>query len=300
MQNYDVVIIGGGPAGLAAGIYAARGCLRTLVVEQAILGGQIVLTNEVENYPGFPDVVSGYQLGQSFELQAQKHGVEIRQSIVSDLDLQTKTVKLGNEIIHARYIVIATGAQSRKLDIPGELEFTGRGVSYCATCDGAFFKGKNLAVIGGGDSAVEEAIYLSKIASKVTLIHRRAELRAAKIIQERAFANSQIEFLLSHVPTEITGTRTVEKLILQNTLTNELSEKNFDGVFIYVGQIPNTEFLRNQLKLDDSNFIVTNEKMETSVKGVYAVGDVRNTVLRQVVTAAADGAIAATEITKVA
>lgn len=300
MQNYDVVIIGGGPAGLSAGIYAARGCLKTLVIEQAILGGQIVLTNEVENYPGFPEVLSGFQLGQFFELQAHKHGVEIRQAIVTELDFDSKTIKLGNDTIQARFIVIATGAQSRKLGIPGESEFQGRGVSYCATCDGAFFKGKQLAVIGGGDSAVEEAIYLSKIASKVTVIHRRAQLRAAKIIQERAFGNPKIDFMLSYTPVEIRGTRTVEQLVLQNTISQDQIEKSVDGVFVYIGQIPNTHFLQNQLKLDELNFVITNDKMETSVPGIYAVGDVRNTVLRQVVTAAADGAIAATEITKLA
>ncbi|MFC1477979.1 thioredoxin-disulfide reductase [Candidatus Margulisiibacteriota bacterium] len=298
MQEYDVVIIGGGPAGLTAGIYAARARLKTLIIEMAITGGQIVLTSEIENYPGFPEIQTGFELGQAIEKQAKNFGVEIRQGIVSQVDLENKTVELGNERIEGKYIVVATGSEPGKLGISGEKEFFGRGVSYCATCDGAFFKDKVVAVIGGGDSAVEEAIYLSKIAAKVYVIHRRDELRAVKIIQEKAFANPKIEFLLSHIPVEIKGDKTVDSIVLENKKNGENVTKEVNGVFFYVGQNPNSGFLKGQCKLDDNGFIITSEKMETSVDGVYAAGDVRDTVLRQVVTAAADGAVAASEIAK--
>ncbi|MFH1429421.1 MAG: thioredoxin-disulfide reductase [Candidatus Margulisiibacteriota bacterium] len=298
MLEYDVIIIGGGPAGLSAGIYAARARLKTLVIEQAITGGQIVLTSEIENYPGFPELQTGFELGQAIEKQAKKFGVEIKQGIVSSVDLKSKTIEFGKENITGKYIVVATGSEPGKLGITGEAEYFGRGVSYCATCDGAFFKDKVVAVIGGGDSAVEEAMYLSKIAAKVYLVHRRDELRAVKIIQEKAFANSKIEFLLSHIPIEIKGDKTVNSIVLQNKKTGENVKKEISGVFFYVGQNPNTGFLKGQCKLNEKGFIVTNEKMETSVDGVYAAGDVRDTVLRQVVTACADGAVAASEIAK--
>jgi len=300
MTAYDVIIIGGGPAGLTAAIYTARAGLTVIVLEQAIAGGQIVLTSEVDNYPGFPETLSGFTLGQNLEAQAKKFGVQIRQTIVSQLDLNRKTVSVGPETIQAKSIVLATGSEPRKLGIPGETEFRGRGVSYCATCDGAFFKDKVVVVIGGGDSAVEEAIYLSKIASKVFVVHRRTALRAVKVIQDKAFANPKIEFVMPYVPTEITGDKTVETIILQNKETGEILTKEVQGIFFYVGQLPNTGFLNGQVKLDENGFIITNEKMETSLPGVYAIGDVRNTVLRQVVTAAADGAIAASEIAKLA
>jgi len=298
MLAYDVIIIGGGPAGLTAAIYAARARLSTLVLEQAIVGGQIILTSEVENYPGFDEVIGGAELAMKMEKQARRLGVEIQQQIVSSIDLHAKTLSINDTVYSAKALVIATGTQPKKMGIPGEDTLVGRGVSYCAVCDGAFFKGKVVAVIGGGDAAVEESLYLSRLASKVFLIHRRDALRAEKIIQEKAFATSNIEILWSLRPVEIKGARIVEQVILENVKTGEKTELPVNAVFVYIGQQPNTDFLNGQLNLDATGFIVTNEKMETSIPGVYAIGDVRDTVLRQVITAAADGAVAASEIAK--
>ena len=299
MQKYDVVIIGGGPAGLSAGIYAGRARLKTLILEQALLGGQIVLTNEVDNYPGYPEMVTGMFVGEAMEKQARKFGVEIRQAMITQVNLKNKIIEIGDETIEASFIIVATGAESRKIGVTGEAELRGRGVSYCATCDGPFFKDKVLAVVGGGDSAVEEAIYLSNIAQKVYLVHRKNNFRAIKIIQERARANPKIEFVNPYEVQEFQGSKLLEKIVLKNPETGEKRILEAAGAFIYIGQIPNTSFLAGQLDLDDHNFIKTNDKMETSLDRIYAIGDVRTTVLRQVVTAAADGAIAASEIAKI-
>jgi len=293
-----MIIIGGGPAGLSAGIYAARSRLKTIIFEQSILGGQMATTDEIENYPGTIDIISGQELAKKMIRQAKRLGVEIKQTIISEINLENKTLTTKENSYKAKKIIIATGARPRQLNIPGEREFLRKGVSYCALCDGAFFKDKEICVIGGGDSAIEEAIYLTRYAKKVYIIHRKDSLRAALISQEKALANSKIEILFSHIPIKIQGTHSVEQIILENTKTKEKITKPIQGVFIYIGQIPNTDFINNQLKLDDTGFIITNEKMETSKEGIYAAGDVRQTNLRQVITAAADGAIAASEIVK--
>ncbi len=294
-KNYDVVIIGAGPAGLAAGLYASRGGLKTAIFEKALVGGQIVLTTEVENYPGINDKVSGFDIIDRMKNQAESFGVKIIEEGVDAMGLRgiCKLIETSSGIYEARTVIIATGAHPRKLNIPGEQKLTGRGVSYCATCDGALYRGKKVAVVGGGDSAVEEALFLTKFAEKVYIIHRRDKLRAQKILQDRAFKNPKIEFIWNSVPQEILGTDAVTGILLYNKETKKRKELEIDGVFIYVGIIPNTELLEGKVNLDDHGFILTDETMHTNIPGVYAAGDVVHKVLRQVVTAAADGAIAA-------
>ncbi|HHW06071.1 MAG TPA: thioredoxin-disulfide reductase [Clostridia bacterium] len=293
---YDQLIIGGGPAGLTAGLYAARAGRRVALIEKAMPGGQAFLTSEIENYPGFPEGIGGPELMMAFQQQATRFGLEIINAEIVSVDLagdiKTLTAADGKEY-RARTVIIATGAQPKKLGVPGEEEFRGRGVSYCATCDGAFFRGKKVAVVGGGDSAVEEAIFLTRFASEVVLIHRREELRAINVLQERARSNEKIRFRLNHVVEAILGDQKVERLRLKHVVTGEVTEEDFDGVFVFVGTQPNTKFVEGVLALDEQGRIITNETMGTSVKGVFAAGDVRNTPLRQVATAVGDGAIAA-------
>lgn len=293
---YDQLIIGGGPAGLTAGLYAARAGRRVALIEKAMPGGQAFLTSEIENYPGFPEGIGGPELMMAFQQQATRFGLEIINAEIVSVDLagdiKTSTAADGKEY-RARTVIIATGAQPKKLGVPGEEEFRGRGVSYCATCDGAFFRGKKVAVVGGGDSAVEEAIFLTRFASEVVLIHRREELRAINVLQERARSNEKIRFRLNHVVEAILGDQKVERLRLKHVVTGEVTEEDFDGVFVFVGTQPNTKFVEGVLALDEQGRIITNETMGTSVKGVFAAGDVRNTPLRQVATAVGDGAIAA-------
>lgn len=293
-RSYDVVILGGGPAGLAAGLYTTRSRLRTLLLERGIPGGQIALTEQVENYPGLEEVL-GLELGERMLHHAQKFGMEVQFTEVEGVDLGGlwKRVKMSKYEILCKVLIIATGSEHAKLEVPGEEELSGRGVSYCAVCDGAFFRDKELIVVGGGDAAVEEGIYLTRFASKVTLIHRRDELRAKKIIQERAFRNPKMEFLWSHVVERINGKSQVAGVTLRNLKTGQLFDKPVDGVFIYVGLRPNCEFLENALPCDDQGHIHVNHRMETSFPGVYAVGDVRQSSARQVVSAAGDGATAA-------
>ncbi len=298
---HDVVIIGGGPAGLTAGIYAARGGLKALICEEKLLGGQIVLSFEVENYPGFPDGISGMELIERFTKQAEKFGVEITYEGVEKIEdhREHKSVYLTNgTCIKTKTVIIAAGATADKLGCPGEKKFTGKGVSYCATCDGAFFRGKTVAVIGGGDSALEEALYLTNLAKKVYIIHRRDSLRAIKILQDRAMQNDKIEFIFNHIVKEIQGDKFVNGLLLENTKTKELTRLPVDGVFIYIGTTPNTEFVKDLIELDEEGYIIVNDKMETNVPGIYAAGDIRVSPLRQVVTAASDGAIAASSAQK--
>ena len=293
---YDVIIIGGGPAGLAAGIYAARGGLKTLICEEKVYGGQIVMSYEVENYPGFPKGISGMDLMDSFIKQAEKFGVEMNYDGVKSIEDEGKSKNVilsSGTKLSTKTIIIAAGASPNRLNCPGEKKFTGKGVSYCATCDGAFFRGKPVAVVGGGDSAIEEALYLANLASKVYIIHRRDQLRAVKILQDRAFANKKIEIIFNHVVKEIQGDKFVNGVLIENTQTHKLSRLEVDGVFIYVGLTPNTEFVSDIIKLDEEGYIITNERMETNVAGIFAAGDIRVTPLRQVLTAAADGAIAA-------
>lgn len=297
MQNYefDTVILGGGPAGLSAGIYASRGAVSTAIIDTSMLGGQPSNYLELENYPGFP-IIGGYDLMEKFEEHADKFGVQKfpMQEIVSvDLKSNPKIIKTQEAEFRAKTVIIACGAQPMKLGVPGEAEFVGRGVSYCAVCDGAFYKNKVVAVVGGGNAAVEEAMYLTKFADKVYVIHRRNELRADKIVQERAFKNEKIEFVWDSVVKEIRGENLVNTAVLENVKTKELSNLNVDGVFPYIGMTPNIEGISGQVEQDANGFIIVDETMKTSLDGVYAVGDVRKTPLRQVITAAADGAVGA-------
>jgi thioredoxin reductase (NADPH) len=297
MKSFDVIIIGGGPAGLSAAIYAARGNLKTAVFEKALIGGQINITYEVENYPGIPEVLSGFELSDRIKQQADKFEPEFIQEEIIKVDFETKdgykTVISDEEEYKAKTIIISTGAHPRKIGCPGEEELTGRGVSYCATCDGALYRDKVVAVIGGGDSAVEEGMFLTKFAKKVYVVHRRDELRAVKSIQDRAFKNEKMEFIWDSVVEEIKGDNLVSHMTLKNRKTEEITDVEVDGVFIYIGILPSNELLKEQIKLDDWGFVPTNEFMETNIKGVYAVGDLRVTPLRQVITACSDGAIAA-------
>lgn len=291
---FDVVILGGGPAGFSAAIYAARGAVSTAIVDVNMLGGQPSNYLELENYPGF-QLVGGYDLMEKFEEHADKFGVKkFPMQEIEKVDLAQKKIYTKEYDFSAKSIIIATGAQPQKLGVLGEKEFVGRGVSYCAVCDGAFYKDKAVAVVGGGNSAIEEAIYLTKFAKKVYVIHRRDKLRADKIIQERAFKNQKIEFIWDSIVFEIQGENTVKSILLKDTQTDKISKLDVDGIFPYIGISPNTELFSGQLNQDKYGFIITDTTMATSVDGVYAIGDVRNTPLRQVVTAASDGAIGAT------
>lgn len=293
-KNFDVVILGGGPAGFSAAIYAARGAVSTAIVDVNMLGGQPSNYLELENYPGF-QLVGGYDLMEKFEEHADKFGVKkFPMQEIEKVDLAQKKIYTKEYEFSAKSIIIATGAQPQKLGVFGEKEFVGRGVSYCAVCDGAFYKDKIVAVVGGGNSAIEEAMYLTKFAKKVYVIHRRDKLRADKIIQERAFKNQKIEFIWNSIVFEIQGENTVKSILLKDTQTDKTSKLDVDGIFPYIGISPNTELLSGQLNQDKYGFIITDTTMATSVDGVYAIGDVRNTPLRQVVTAASDGAIGAT------
>lgn len=293
-KNFDVVILGGGPAGFSAAIYAARGAVSTAIVDINMLGGQPSNYLELENYPGF-QLVGGYDLMEKFEEHADKFGVKkFPMQEITKIDLAKKKIYTKEYEFSAKSIIIATGAQPMKLGVKGEKEFIGRGVSYCAVCDGAFYKDKIVAVVGGGNSAIEEAMYLTKFAKKVYVIHRRDKLRADKILQEKAFKNQKVEFIWNSIVLEIQGENTVKSIVLKNLQTDKMSELKIDGIFPYIGISPNTELFSGQLNQDKYGFIITDTTMATSVDGVYAIGDVRNTPLRQVVTAASDGAIGAT------
>ncbi len=292
--EFDVLILGGGPAGLAAAIYAARGAAKTAVVDISMFGGQPSNYLELENYPGFSHI-GGYELMEKFEEHADMFNIsKFPMQEIQKIELlgQNKYVETLDSIFSAKVIILAMGAQAKKLGIKGELEFAGRGVSYCAVCDGAFYRDKTVAVVGGGNAAVEEGIYLTKFAKKVYIVHRRDTLRADKIIQERAFKNEKIEFVFDSVPVEIQGADSVQSFMIKNVKTDEIKKLTVDGVFPYIGFAPNVGLVQGQLKQDSGGFIVTDEKMQTSVLGVYAVGDIRTTPLRQVITAASDGAVA--------
>lgn len=293
--SFDTVILGGGPAGFSAGLYAARGELSTAIVDVNMLGGQPSNYLELENYPGFV-CIGGYELMEKFEEHADKFGINkfpMQEILSVDLISNPKVIKTKEYEFNAKTVIIATGAKPMKLGVKGEKEFVGRGVSYCAVCDGAFYKDKVVAVVGGGNAAVEEAIYLTRFASKVYLIHRRDELRADKIVQCRAFENPKLEFVFDSVVKEIVGEDCVKSLVLGNVKSKELTNLSVDGVFPYIGISPNVDNFSGQITQDSKGFILTDDTMKTSIDGVFAVGDVRVTPLRQVITAAADGAISA-------
>lgn len=293
-KEFDVVILGGGPAGFSAGIYTARGNVSTAILDVSMLGGQPSNYLELENYPAFMKI-GGFELMEKFEEHADMFGVQkfpMQEIEFIDLVSSPKIIRTKEVEFRAKSVIIATGAKPMKLGVKGEEEFVGRGVSYCAVCDGAFYKDKVVAIVGGGNSAVEEAIYLTKFASKVYIIHRRDELRADKIIQDRAAKNEKIEFVLNSVVCEIQGQDLVNNLILKNTKTDEMFNLAVDGVFPYIGITPNVENISGQITQDKAGFIIADETMKTSIDGVFAIGDVRKTPLRQVITAASDGAIA--------
>lgn len=292
--DYDLVIIGAGPAGLTAGIYAARARMNVLLLEKSAPGGQIIITDWVENYPGFPEGISGYDLGEKMLTQAKNLGLEIRTDEVVSMELQgdVKTLHLSDSDITAKAVIIASGASPRKLNI-GEDRFMGKGVSFCATCDAPFFRDKTVVAVGGGDTAVQEAIFLTRFVSKVYLVHRRDELRATKILQERAFANDKIEFVWDSVVTGMDGFFGVETVRIKNLKTGTEQTVKADGCFVWIGITPNTSFIKDALEMDSGGFIQVDVNMKTSVPGVFAAGDVRNTPLRQISTAVGDAAIAA-------
>ena len=295
--NYDIVIIGAGPAGLTAGLYAGRGGLRAAVVEKLAPGGLVANTERIDNYPGFPDGISGLDLAQRMQAQAVKFGAHILSDEAVSIAVGQKgfSVFLASETsLNAKAVIVAAGAMPRALGVPGEKELLGKGVSYCAVCDGAFFKGQDVAVVGGGDSAVQEAIYLAGLASKVTVVHRRDALRAADSLQKIAFANKKIEFLWSRAVLAIEGRDAVSGLRLQDKATLAESVLPVSGVFIYVGNQPSTGFLSGLLKTDELGYIITDCDLMTSVPGVFACGDVRKKLVRQISSAVGDAAIAAT------
>ena len=294
-REYDMVIIGGGPAGLTAGIYTARARLKSLLIERGAAGGWIINAGVVENYPGFPDGINGLELADAMQQQAIKFGLETLTAEVTGFELKAeqRVVKTNEGDIAAGAVIVAGGSDRVKLGVPGEEEFTGRGVAYCAVCDGYFYRGVPVAVVGGGNAAINEALELTKFASKVAVIHRRDELRATKILQERAFAEPKIEFLWNTVVESVDGEDVVRRLRLKNVRNGEKSTLDISGVFVAVGFRPNTNYLKNIMALADNGTIITNEKMETAVPGIFAAGDIRSSSIRQVAAAVGDGAVAA-------
>jgi len=296
---YDAIIIGGGPAGLTAGIYLSRARMGTLLIEKAMPGGQAILTEIIENYPGFPHGIAGPELMQKMEEQAVRFGLKIEYGEAAKVRIKegkedkVKIVKINNKKYRTLTIILASGAEASKLEVPGEEELRGRGVSYCATCDAPFFKDQKIVVVGGGDTAIEEALYLTKFVREVTIIHRRDRLRATKILQERVFANKKINFAWDSVATKILGKEKVEGVLIQNKKTAEKREISCQGVFVFVGNVPNSKFLNEIIKLDQKGYILTDGNMMTSQEGIYACGDVRKKLLRQVITACGEGATAA-------
>ena len=295
---YDLAIIGGGPAGLTAGIYGARAGMSTLVLEKLSPGGQVVTTDIVENYPGFTEPIGGYELAQKIMDQATKFGVEIRSAEVTGIDVHSqeeqKLISLGDESISAHAVIIASGAHHRRLDVPGEERFWGRGISCCATCDGMFYRDKHVVVVGGGDTAIKEAIFLTRFVSKITLVHRRDRLRATRILQDKILAMSdKVEFAWKSVVKEILGDDQVRSVRLSSVDTGEERILECDGVFLFVGFTPNTAFLRDVVEMDQRGYIITDDNMTTSVPGVFACGDARKKLFRQIVTACGEGATAA-------
>jgi len=299
-EKVRVLILGSGPAGWSAALYAARAELEPMLITGFTLGGQAALTYTIENYPGFPDGIGGMQLGELFQKQAEKFGARTEFGQVTAVDLSKRPflITTENNQYLADTLIIATGANPNKLGIPGEKELTGKGVSYCATCDGFFFKEKKVAVIGGGDSALEEALFLTRFTDSITIIHRRDTFRAGAILQKRVREDSKINFLMETVPLEITGEGRVQKLKLRNTSTNAETDLAVDGVFIFIGHTPNVSLFSGQLELDEHGYLKTDMLMQTSVPGVYAAGEVADSQFRQVITSAGMGAAAAIQATR--
>ncbi len=299
-KEEKIIILGSGPAGLAAALYAARAELNPLVISGVELGGQAALTNTIENYPGFPDGVGGAELGELFQKQAERFGARVQFATATSVDLGYRPYKVNTDSgsYSTKSLIIATGASPKHLNIAGEKEYTGKGVSYCGTCDGWFFKEKRVAVVGGGDSALEEALFLTRFASSVTIIHRRDTLRAGAILQSRAKDNPKIAFVWNSVVEEINGDSKVTSLKIKNTLTNENSELPVDGIFVFIGHTPNTSLFNGQLEMDDKGFIKANQFMETSKEGVFAAGEVADSHFKQVITSAGMGAAAAIQATR--
>lgn len=294
-REYDVIIIGGGPAGLTAGIYTSRARLSSLLIERGMFGGQIVNAELVENYPGFPDGISGAELSGLMYQQAEKFGMKVTLAEVTGIEPQgnKNVVKTAGGNFSAGAVIIANGSERIKMGVPGEEEYTGKGISYCATCDGAFFSEKPVAVVGGGNAAITEAIDLSHFASRITIIHRRDQLRATRILQERAFADPKIEFLWDTVAEEVVGGDFVESIRLRNVKSGQISSLQVAGVFVSIGFKPNTEYLKGVVPLDDRGTVIVDENMKTAVKGIFAAGDICRKSIWQVAVAAGDGAVAA-------
>ncbi len=293
--DYEVVIIGGGPAGLTAGLYSSRAKLKSLLLEKGLVGGQIVNAELVENYPGFPEGIPGYELGQLMHQQATKYGLKTLVAEVTSLELrgERKVIKTTEGNFTVKAVIIAGGSERQKLGIPGEGKFTGKGVSYCATCDAAFFRELPVAVVGGGDAAITETLHLAKFASKVTVIHRRHQLRASRILQEKAVSDPKMEFIWNTTVEEIEGENLVKRIKLRQVITGEKSTLDVAGVFISIGLKPNTDYLKDILRLDPIAHIITNGRMETKIPGIFAAGDIRHDSARQAIAAAGDGATAA-------
>ncbi|HTY12665.1 MAG TPA: thioredoxin-disulfide reductase [Candidatus Omnitrophota bacterium] len=292
---FDLIIVGGGPAGLTSAIYAGRARIKTLLIEKALLGGMATTTYHIENYPGFPHGVSGMDLSRAFEEQAKKFGADLYYGDVTGISINDdkKIVEIEDRKIETRAIIVASGTETRKLGIKGEDTFHGRGISYCATCDGPFYRDKSIVVVGGGNAAVEEALYLTRFAKKISIIHRRDKLRADKVLAEQALNDPKIFVIWDSEVEEIMGKDRIEKIRVKNIKTGRTNYLDTDGVFIYIGSIPNTAIVKGLVELDPDGYIMTDEAMKTSAPGIFAAGDIRKKSLKQIVTAVSDGAIAA-------
>ncbi len=299
-KHVKVLVLGAGPAGLAAALYAARAELEPVVLTGMQLGGQAALTHTIENYPGFPAGVGGAELGELFQKQAENFGAKIEYDLANEVDFSQRPYKVttDNGEYHADTLILSTGANPTHLNVPGEVELTGRGVSYCATCDGWFFKDKRVVIVGGGDSALEEALFITRYASIVTVIHRRDEFRASPVLQKRAKEHPKMNFILDTIVTEVVGTGKVETLKLKNVKTGAESTFDTDGLFIFIGHIPNTQMFKGKLEMSDLGYVIVNDKMETNVEGVYAAGEIADPHFRQVITSAGMGAAAAIQATR--